>query len=84
MKRQILYFGILSLVAAQFLGCNGKFDKVPESMFIGNWQLDGRSVFNGMIIKIELENEKLIGRISQQNENNWKTNHFNNRGSWKY
>lgn len=71
MKRQLRFIGILTFVVTLFIGCDGQFDKVPETRFIGDWELIGRSVFDGITIKIELENDKLIGRISKLNENKY-------------
>lgn len=71
MKRHFRFIAILAFVVTLFIGCDGKFDTVPETRFIGDWELIGRSVFEGMIIKIEIENNILIGRVSKLNENKY-------------
>ena len=51
---------------------NSKYQKVSEEQFIGTWELHGRSMYEGMKIKIEKnESEKLIGRIIELNENKY-------------
>ena len=50
-------------------GCEGNFEKIPEEQFVGQWELNGRSMFDGIRISIELQDNKLIGRINKLNEN---------------
>jgi predicted RNA-binding protein YlqC (UPF0109 family) len=43
---------------------NTNFQKAPEEQFVGVWELHGRSMFNGIKIKIDKNDRgKLIGRI---------------------
>lgn len=58
-----LFLGLL------FCGCSNKFDKVSEEKFIGQWEVKGRKIFEGIQIKIEREDKKLVGRISKLNNN---------------
>ena len=50
-------------------GCEGNFDKVPKEQLVGQWELNGRSMFDGIRINIELQENKLTGKINQLNEN---------------
>lgn len=50
-------------------GCSNKFSKTPEENFIGIWKIEGRSMFNGIQIKIEKEDKEFIGRIFKLNDN---------------
>jgi hypothetical protein len=50
-------------------GCSNKFNKTPEENFIGIWKIEGRSMFNGIQIKIKKEDNELIGRIYKLNDN---------------
>jgi hypothetical protein len=61
----ILYIFILVTIS----GCeNNKFSEVPESDFIGKWELHGRSLFNGIQIEItEIENN-FVGKVIKLND----------------
>lgn len=59
-------FLIITLFIA---GCSNKFNKTPEENFIGIWKIEGRSMFNGIQIKIEKEENEIIGRIYKLNDN---------------
>ncbi len=50
-------------------GCSNKLKKTPAENFIGIWKIEGRSMFNGIQIKIEKNENELIGRIYKLNEN---------------
>jgi len=49
-------------------GCSTNF-KVPEEKFIGLWELKGRSMFDGIQIRIEKEDGTLKGKIVKLNDN---------------
>jgi len=64
----------LNIIASLFLGllfcsCSNKFDKVSEEKFIGQWEVKGRKMFEGIQIKIEREDDKLVGRVLKLNDN---------------
>ncbi|MFN8255712.1 MAG: hypothetical protein U0W24_08495 [Bacteroidales bacterium] len=49
-----------------------KLNETPIENFIGNWELQGRTMFNGINIKIEKsEKGELIGKIIKINENKY-------------
>lgn len=50
-------------------GCNDKMTEVPLDKFVGLWELKGRSMFDGIQIRIESQNEKLTGKIVRLNDN---------------
>jgi hypothetical protein len=63
---------VLTLITVLLLfSCSDKFDKVSEDKFIGLWEIKGKSLTNGMQIKIERENNELIGRIYKLNDNKY-------------
>lgn len=51
--------------------CSDKFEKVSEDKFIGLWKIKGKSLTEGMQIKIERENNELVGRIYKLNDNKY-------------
>ncbi len=53
-------------------GCSDKYEHVADENFIGEWQLQGRSMFEGMIIEIARnEDGKLQGKIKKLNDNKY-------------
>lgn len=65
---------LISLLITLFLyNCtSSNFQKVPEEQFVGIWELKGRSMFDGIKIKIEKNDDsELIGRIIELNENKY-------------
>ena len=54
-------------------GCDAQFEKIPEDRFIGEWELSGRSMFDGIKVEIQREEGKLLGRISKLNDNKYVT-----------
>lgn len=50
-------------------GCSNKLKETPAENFIGLWKIEGRSMFNGIQIKIKKEDNELIGRIYKLNDN---------------
>ena len=63
--------GIMMFAFTLFAGCEGKFEKVEEDRFVGEWELQGRGILDGMNIKIDTDNDKLVGRISKLNDNKY-------------
>jgi hypothetical protein len=60
--------GIIILVFVFVFGCGDSTKEIPEDKFIGVWELKGRSMFEGIQIRIEKENNKLTGRIVKLND----------------
>lgn len=58
-------------IALLLTGCSEKFNKVSEDKFIGIWEIKGVSMLEGMQIRIQNENNQLIGRIYKLNENKY-------------
>lgn len=67
------FIGCLSLLLI-FVSCDSsKMHETPESQFIGTWKLSGRSMFDGLEIKISRnkESKKLEGQITKLNDNKY-------------
>lgn len=64
MKIKFLFIAILSLC---FSCQNNTY--VPDDKFVGVWELKGRSMFEGIQIKIERKEDKFTGRIIKLNDN---------------
>lgn len=48
----------------------GEYNKISDSQFIGSWELTGRSMFEGIKIKIEKNSDNnFTGRIIELNDN---------------
>ena len=62
---------ILLLITLLTWSCNGKFDKISDDKFIGLWEIKGADVTEGIQIKIQRENGKLIGRVYKLNDNKY-------------
>ncbi|MFT5858656.1 MAG: hypothetical protein ACI865_000744 [Flavobacteriaceae bacterium] len=61
----LLLFGICA-------SCDtGKMSEVPFNQFVGEWKLTGRSMFEGIEIKVTEEDGKFQGVITQLNENKY-------------
>jgi hypothetical protein len=54
-----------------FFGCTDRLKETPEEKFIGLWEVKGRSMFEGIQIRIKKEDDKLIGRVSKLNGNKY-------------
>lgn len=66
MKVKFLLITILSLC----FSCQNK-SHVPDDKFVGVWELKGRSMFEGIQIKIERKEDKFTGRIIKLNDNKY-------------
>jgi hypothetical protein len=64
MKIRFLFITILSLC----FSC-GNNTYIPDDKFVGVWELKGRSMFEGMQIKIERKEDKFTGRLIKLNDN---------------
>jgi hypothetical protein len=60
---------IFVLTTVFLFSCNEKFKEVSMDKFVGVWELKGRSIFDGIQIKIEKKDNKLNGRIVKLNDN---------------
>ncbi len=70
-KSRITTFGGILLLGLLISGCN-KLNEVPIENFKGTWKLEGRSMFNGIEIKIEENSSgKLIGKVISLNDNKY-------------
>lgn len=70
------------LLGLLFATCNSNFKEVSEDNFIGLWELQGRSMFQGIQIKIERQNEKLTGKIVRLNDNKFVKMFADSNGVW--
>ena len=70
-KSKITGLGIILLLGLLISSCD-KLNETPIENFKGIWKLEGRSMFNGIEIKIE-ENSggKLIGKVISLNDNKY-------------
>jgi hypothetical protein len=64
MKIKFVYIALLSLC----FSCRNKAH-VPDDKFVGVWELKGRSMFEGMQVKIERKEDKFTGRLIRLNDN---------------
>ena len=63
---------IMTLLAALLLfSCSDESNKVSEDKFVGLWEIKGRSMLDGIQIKIDKENNTLVGRIIRLNDNKY-------------
>lgn len=68
MKTKITILFLITLLTGS---CNGKFNKISEDKFVGIWEIKGADVIEGIQIKIQRENNKLIGRVYKLNDNKY-------------
>lgn len=64
MKIKFLFVILLSLC----FGCKNNA-YVPDDKFVGVWELKGRSMFEGIQIKIERKEDKFTGKLFKLNDN---------------
>lgn len=67
---KILKIIIFLLLATAFQSCFD-YGYVDSDSFLGTWQLEGRTIYNGMTIQIAKENEKLKGYIVSKPNNQY-------------
>ena len=68
MKIKITFLFLITLLTCS---CNGKFNKISEDKFVGIWEIKGADVIEGIQIKIQRENNNLIGRVYKLNDNKY-------------
>lgn len=59
----------LIVVMLVLVNCSDKYKKVPDDKFVGLWELKGRSMFEGMQVRIEKNGNSLVGKIVKLNDN---------------
>lgn len=64
--RAIAFFTIILLVS-----CSEKYGYVSDDKFVGLWELNGRSMFNGIQVRIEKEDDTFVGKIVKLNANKY-------------
>jgi hypothetical protein len=57
------------LIAFLAMGCADKLAEVSSDKFVGLWEVKGRGTFEGMQIRIEKTDDKLVGTIARLNDN---------------
>jgi hypothetical protein len=65
MKIRVLSLLVIGLIATS---CGERLQEVPVDKFVGTWELAGRGMFEGIQIKIENQDEKMVGRIIKLND----------------
>jgi hypothetical protein len=65
MKIRVLSLLVVGLIATS---CGERLQEVPVDKFVGTWELAGRGMFEGIQIKIENQDEKMVGRIIKLND----------------
>lgn len=56
------------MIVLLFVSCSEQ-NKISEYNFIGEWELQGRTMFEGMRVKIDTADKKFKGRITKLNDN---------------
>ncbi|WP_372650945.1 hypothetical protein [Draconibacterium sp.] len=81
-KSKITGLGIILLLGLLISSCD-KLNETPIENFKGTWKLEGRSMFNGIEIKIE-ENSgvKLIGKVVSLNDNKYVKMFVETNDTW--
>lgn len=70
-KSKIIGLGVVLLLGLLISSCD-KLNETPIENFKGTWKLEGRSMFNGIEIKIEENSSgKLIGKVISLNDNKY-------------
>ncbi len=74
----------LVIITTLLQSCDSnKLKPTPIDNFIGTWELKGRSMFNGLKIKIEEnQNGELIGKVVQLNDNKYVNMFIEINDSW--
>jgi hypothetical protein len=73
----------LVMVVVLFLtACNGGTKEVPIDSFVGMWELKGRSMFDGIQIRIEKHGDQFSGKIIKVNDNKLVTMFAGNGDVW--
>jgi hypothetical protein len=56
------------LMAFLVMGCADKLTEVSLDKFVGVWEVKGRGTFEGIQIRIEKADDKLVGKIAKLND----------------
>lgn len=62
---------VIGISCCIIYSCSYNSSKISENKFIGTWKLEGRAMYTDMLIKINRENNELIGRIFKKNTNKY-------------
>jgi hypothetical protein len=60
-------FSMIILLAS----CSEKYGYVADDKFVGLWELSGRSMFNGIQVRIQKEDNAFVGKIVKLNANKY-------------
>lgn len=60
----------LIFICVGLMSCN-KTNRIPESQFVGVWELHGRSAFEGIRVKVAEEKSGLTGRLQTLNDHKY-------------
>lgn len=66
--RKLTYLTFILVILSS---CSETFEKISEKDFIGNWELNGRKMLDGIQITIKEENGKIVGRLTKLNDNKY-------------
>lgn len=67
--KSLKYSVILTLVLL-ITGCSGKYEQVQKEQFIGEWKLEGRTMFDGITVDIQFDEKgNLYGEVIRLNDN---------------
>ena len=83
-RSKIIFFLFLIMLLI-FGACNSpKLSETPLSQFEGIWELEGRSIFEGIQIKIysEKKSEHIIGKITKINSNKYVEMFVDSGDTW--
>lgn len=57
------------IVGLLLLSCENRLQEVSFDKFVGLWEVKGRGMFEGIQIRIEKSDDKLVGKIEKLNDN---------------
>ena len=64
-------FWIALVCVTTLLGCTSRTAVKSDELFIGKWELVGRSMLDGIQVQIQREEGKLVGRVVKRNNNKY-------------
>ncbi len=73
---------LVFVLGLSMIGCDERLKEIPMDRFVGVWELKGRSMFDGIQIKIENQDEKLVGKIFKLNDNKLVKMFAENGDTW--
>lgn len=64
---------LLILLTTLFLGCDSnKLKEIPIEKFMGTWELQGRTMFDGIVVEIKKsDNGEFVGKVNKLNDNKY-------------